>query len=94
MKRIALLFCLLASPALAQVLDLEASQALMFRAPARPEDAVITIMSGAYQDQKMVARMKMDGSVEFGEGFTADDAAREFWKNLGRAMPNKCEGSK
>lgn len=62
--------------------------------PARPEDTAISIFSGDYPFQKMAVTIHVDGSVEFGEGFTADDAAREFWKQMGRSLPNRCEVGK
>ena len=37
------------------------------------------------EKSEMIFGVKLDGSVEFGPGFTTkDEAAREFWKLLGR----------
>jgi hypothetical protein len=80
------LACLLATPAaLAQDAALRPDAFLW-----KPTDSAITI----HDANKLVVSIHMDGSVEFGEGFTADDVSREFWKYLGQSMPNKCEAAK
>jgi hypothetical protein len=55
--------------------------------PIRPQDLVTSF----YANEKIVFSFRGDGSVEFGEGFTANDAAKEFWKYMGNMMPGKCE---
>ena len=35
----------------------------------------------------LVVRVGTDGSVEYGPGFTADSAAKEFWEMLAKAFP-------
>jgi hypothetical protein len=89
MKIIFLAPLFLAAPALAQGISDPAGSS-MFLSTASSEYCAIQIS----ENNKMVVAIRMDGSVEFGEGFAADDAAREFWKYLGRAMPNKCEVQK
>lgn len=42
-------------------------------------------------DSRLVVRVLPNGGVEFGEGFTADEAAKEFWKILGRCYPGILE---
>jgi hypothetical protein len=36
-------------------------------------------------DQMVVSISVKDGAVTFGPGFTADEAARQFWIQVGRA---------
>jgi hypothetical protein len=36
---------------------------------------------------KMVVRIRHDGQVEFGPGYTPDEAAKEFWVALGYYAP-------
>ncbi len=56
--------------------------------PPRPEEMALTITT---VDQSLrpqtVVTIRMNGSVEFGPGFTADEAAREFWQKVGIAAP-------
>ena len=59
--------------------------------PALTTDSIVTF---AGPQGKLIVTIRNDGSVEFGERFTADDASREFWKYLGQSMPNKCEVAK
>lgn len=80
MKRIALAL-LLTTPCLAQTLEF----------PTRPADRVFAFYS---EGSKMVFTIHSNGSVEFGEGFTADDATKIFWENLATQFPNKCEDTK
>ena len=46
---------------------------------------VITIYKPG--DLDMIVGVRQDGSVEYGEGFTAEPAAREFWTAVGNAYP-------
>jgi hypothetical protein len=39
-------------------------------------------------DGKLVVRAHYDGTVEFGEGITPDEAAREFWECMGKYAPS------
>lgn len=84
MLRIILAVALLSTAANAQDAD-SGGGVTRFNWIARPDGISI------YSPTKPVVTIRMDGSVEFGEGFTADEAAREFWKHLGQYMPNKCE---
>jgi hypothetical protein len=65
------------------------------REPAKPSDVAISIQFSEVKagtlSYRNVIEIHMDGSVEFGEGFTADSAARAFWEQVGRSLPNKCE---
>ena len=40
---------------------------------------------------KLVVRIKTDGSVEYGEGFKADTAAKKFWEEISKAYPQVCD---
>ena len=54
----------------------------------RPDVAVdIQIEDG---DGKLAVRIKPDGSVEYGEGFNANTAAKEFWTQISKAYPEVC----
>lgn len=89
--RIPLALCatlVLASSALAQDTFTLSPGSLSFS--TQPEDYAMRIYIG-FHPSKLVVSIRMDGTVTFGEGFTADDASREFWKHLGRNIPNKCE---
>lgn len=46
------------------------------------EDPLVIAQHGAE-----IVRIKPDGSVEFGPGFTADEAAQEMWRVIGNAFP-------
>ena len=38
-------------------------------------------------DDQLVVSIGYDGSVTYGPGFTADDAAKQFWAALGANYP-------
>lgn len=80
----------LASSALAQDNLIQSIPSLLFPQAVRPKDTAITFSQGG-PTSKLVFSIRMNGTVTFGEGFSADDASREFWKHLGRNIPNKCE---
>lgn len=85
MIRLTVLLALLTSPILARdVRPQDTAATIYFTEAIDPEAIAIS------QNKKTVVTIRFDGSVEFGEGFTADDAAREFWKHLAQANPNKC----
>jgi hypothetical protein len=52
-------------------------------APA-PENSGPTMLILSNGDQMVVSISVKDGAVTFGPGFTADEAARQFWIQVGR----------
>lgn len=40
-----------------------------------------------YDHDKIIVRISMNGTVEFGEGFTADEASKKAWEILAKYVP-------
>ncbi len=57
--------------------------------PADQPPATIEVQPSC--DNKLIVVIYMDGHVEFGPGFTASDADKAFWEQLGKSLPTKCE---
>lgn len=45
------------------------------------------------KDDKLMLIVHMDGSIDTGENFDADDTARKFWKALAEAYPSICKSA-
>lgn len=52
-----------------------------------PDKVAIPLGGEFGKDIDKVVTVFMDGHVEFGPGFTADDAARAFWKKVSEIRP-------
>lgn len=94
MKTVALLGCLLAGAALAQDAPApfqDAPIASPLQGVAESVAVLIMRSPGEGVPPVPVVTIGWDGSVTIGEGFTADDAAREFWAAVGASIPFKCE---
>jgi hypothetical protein len=61
-------------------------------APA-PENSGPTMLILSNGDRMVVSISVKDGAVTFGPGFTADEAARQFWIQVGRAS-TQCPSTK